>query len=97
MNTVRLIIALLFLAIGLIVGVLNTQPIVLKLLFTDIPTSSGVAIILSLLFGVIIGGLIVMATMVLPLYAKLRKASRPAPSAPAAPPVVPPSTPGPGL
>lgn len=97
MNTVRLIIALLFLAVGLIVGVLNTQPIVLKLLFTDIPTSSGVAIILSLLFGVIIGGLIVMATMVLPLYAKLRKAARPASTAPAAPSVVPPTSPGAGL
>lgn len=97
MNTVRLIIALLFLAIGLVVGVLNTQPIVLKLLFTDIPTSSGVAIILSLLFGVIIGGLMVMAAMVLPLYAKLRKATRVSATAPAAPPVVPPTAPGTGL
>jgi uncharacterized integral membrane protein len=97
MNTVRLIIALLFLAIGLVVGVLNTQPIVLKLLFTDIPTSSGVAIILSLLFGVIIGGLMVMAAMVLPLYAKLRKVTRVSATAPAAPPVVPPTSPGTGL
>lgn len=97
MNTFRLIIALLFLAVGLVIGVLNTQPIVLKLLFTDIPTSSGVAIILSLLFGVIIGGLIVMATMVLPLYAKLRKANKVPATAPAAPPVVPPTSPGTGL
>ncbi len=76
MSTVRLVVALIFLAAGLVIGVLNTQPIVLKLLFTEIPTSSGVAIILSLLSGVLIGGLIVMATMVLPLYARLRKASR---------------------
>nr|WP_295379709.1 LapA family protein [Pseudoxanthomonas sp.] len=76
MSTVRLVVALIFLAAGLVIGVLNTQPIVLKLLFTEIPTSSGVAIILSLLFGVLIGGLIVMATMVLPLYARLRKASK---------------------
>lgn len=81
MSTVRLVVALIFLAAGLVIGVLNTQPIVLKLLFTEIPTSSGVAIILSLLFGVLIGGLIVMATMVLPLYARLRKASKaPAPA-----------------
>jgi len=76
MNIFRLIIALIFLGIGLLVGVLNTQPITLKLLFTDIQTSSGVAIILSLLAGVIIGGLIVLATLVWPLYTKLRKANK---------------------
>jgi len=81
MSTIRLVVALVFLAAGLVIGVLNTQPIVLKLLFTEIPTSSGVAIILSLLFGVLIGGLIVMATMVLPLYARLRKANKVQPSA----------------
>lgn len=84
MNIFRLIIALVFLGIGLLVGVLNTQPITLKLLFTDIQTSSGVAIILSLLAGVIIGGLIALATLVWPLYTKLRKANKqaaaPAPS-----------------
>lgn len=76
MNVFRLIIALIFLGIGLLVGVLNTQPITLKLLFTDIQTSSGVAIILSLLAGVIIGGLIILATLVWPLYTKLRKANK---------------------
>ncbi|HYM86298.1 MAG TPA: LapA family protein [Pseudoxanthomonas sp.] len=76
MNVFRLIIALIFLGIGLLVGVLNTQPITLKLLITDIQTSSGVAIILSLLAGVIIGGLIVLATLVWPLYTKLRKANK---------------------
>ncbi len=91
MSTIRLVVALIFLAAGLVIGVLNTQPIVLKLLFTEIPTSSGVAIILSLLFGVLIGGLIVMATMVLPLYARLRKAGKAQASAPSATP-----TPGTG-
>ena len=76
MNIFRLIIALVFLAIGLLVGVLNTQPITLKLLFTQIETSSGVAIILSLLAGVVIGGLIALATLVWPLYTKLRKANK---------------------
>ena len=76
MNIFRLIIALIFLGIGLLVGVLNTQPITLKLLFTDIQTSSGVAIILSLRAGVIIGGLIALATLVGPLYTKLRKANK---------------------
>jgi fumarate reductase subunit D len=57
MNMFRLVVALLFLAYGLI-------------------TSSGVGIMLSLLLGVVVGGLIVLATLVWPLYAKLRKATR---------------------
>ena len=84
MNIFRLIVALIFLGMGLLIGVLNTQPITLKLLFAEIQTSSGVAIILSLLAGVVIGGLIVLAALVWPLYTKLRKANKqaatPAPS-----------------
>ena len=53
MNMFRLVVALLFLAYGLIIGVLNTQPITLKLLFTEFQTSSGVGIMLSLLLGVV--------------------------------------------
>ena len=85
MNIFRPIVALVFLAIGLLIGVLNTQPITLKLLFTQIETSSGVAIILSLLAGVIIGGLIALATLVWPLYTKLRKANKQAAATPPAP------------
>lgn len=81
MNMFRLVVALLFLAYGLIIGVLNTQPITLKLLFTDFQTSSGVGIMLSLLLGVVVGGLIVVATLVWPLYAKLRRANRSAAAA----------------
>lgn len=77
MNVFRLIVALVFLAAGLIVGIWNTESITLSLPFTTgIKTSSGAAIILSLLSGVVIGGLIVLATMVWPLYAKLRKANK---------------------
>jgi len=86
MNVLRLLVALVFLALGLVIGVLNTDPITVDFLFTEFPTSSGAAIIVSLLAGVIIGGLIVLATLVLPLYGKLRKANKSVP-----PPVVPPS------
>ncbi|PZP61856.1 MAG: hypothetical protein DI597_07655 [Pseudoxanthomonas spadix] len=76
MNIVRLIIALVCLAIGLVIGILNTQPITLNLLVTQISTGSGAAIIVSLLAGVCIGALIVLATVAWPLYARLRKAGR---------------------
>ena len=88
MNIFRLIVALFFLVVGLVIGVLNTQPITLKLLFTDIATSSGVAIILSLLGGVVIGGLIVLATVAWPLYTKLRRANKAANVASAEPQAV---------
>ena len=77
MNIFRLIIALVFLALGLVIGFLNDSPaITLDLIFVTWSTTPGNAIILSLLTGVIIGGLIVLATLVWPLYSKLRKANK---------------------
>ncbi|HZF96671.1 MAG TPA: hypothetical protein VEY92_00215 [Pseudoxanthomonas sp.] len=78
MNILRLIIALLFLCFGLVIGFLNdSSGINLDLVFFTWSTTPGNAIILSLLTGVIIGGLTVIATLVLPLYAKLRNTGRP--------------------
>ncbi len=83
MNLLRLIIALLFLCFGLVIGFLNDSPgISLDLIFFTWSTTPGNAIILSLLAGVIIGGLVVVATLVLPIYAKLRKANKSATHAP---------------
>ncbi|KRG71119.1 LapA family protein [Pseudoxanthomonas dokdonensis] len=95
MNSLRLVIALLVLAVGIVIGVLNTQPIQLNLLFSTLQTSSGVAIIVSLLLGVIIGGLLTMITLVMPMYARLRKATRaPGYAAGSKPSSPPPSQPG---
>ena len=77
MNIFRLIVALVFLAFGLVIGFLNDTPaITLDLLFFTWSTTPGNAIILSLLTGVVIGALIVLATLVWPLYSKLRKANK---------------------
>ncbi len=77
MNFFRLVIALVFLALGLLVGFQNGTPqITLNFLSLSWITTPGNAIILSLLAGVIIGGMIVLATMVWPLYSKLRKANK---------------------
>jgi lipopolysaccharide assembly protein A len=87
MNIFRLIVALVFLAAGLIIGFLNDSPaITLDLVFFRWATTPGNAIILSLLTGVVVGGSIVFATLVLPLYAKLRRAARTQASAPVSPP-----------
>ncbi|MEL1264333.1 hypothetical protein [Pseudoxanthomonas putridarboris] len=77
MNMFRLVVALVFLILGLVIGFLNDSPaITLDLIFFQWSTTPGNAIILSLLTGVVIGGSIVLATLVLPLYAKLRKAGK---------------------
>ncbi len=79
MNILRLVIALAFLSLGLVIGFLNDSPaIVLDLIFFTWATTPGNAIILSLLLGVVTGALLVMAAVVLPLYARLRRLNRPA-------------------
>lgn len=81
MNLLRLIVALVFLSFGLVIGFLNDSPgIVLDLVFFSWATTPGNAIILSLLVGVAIGCLSVMAAVVLPLYARLRRAGKPVPA-----------------
>lgn len=76
MNVFRLLIALVFLVAGLVVGSLNSQRILISFGFTDISTTTGVAIIVSLLAGVLIGGIIVLVAMALPMYARLRRAEK---------------------
>ncbi len=70
MNVVRLLILLAVLVVGLIIGALNSQPI----------------FIIALLSGALIGGGLVLASMVIPLYAKLRRAQKAAPAVVVAPP-----------
>jgi predicted small integral membrane protein len=86
MNVVRLLVLLAVLVVGLIVGALNSQPIAISLGFTQIATTTGLAIIVSLLSGALIGGALVLASMVIPLYSKLRKAQKAAPVVVATPP-----------
>ncbi len=86
MNVVRLLILLAVLVVGLIVGALNSQPIVISLGFTQINSTTGMAIIIALLSGALIGGGLVLASVVIPLYAKLRRAQKATPGVVATPP-----------
>jgi hypothetical protein len=78
MTIIRLLVLVAFLAAGLVVGSLNPQRILLDFGVVGVVTTTGIAIMVSLLAGVLLGGGIVMATAVLPLQARLRRASRPA-------------------
>jgi len=88
MKVFRLLLMLAFLLVGLVIGALNSQPILIDFAFSSIATTSGVAIIVSLLAGVLIGGALVLAAMVVPLYSKLRLANKQAAAARVATPTV---------
>jgi uncharacterized membrane protein YciS (DUF1049 family) len=94
MKVFRLLILLAVLVGGLVVGSLNSQAIDISLAFWVLKTTSGIAIIASLLIGALVGGGIVMATLVVPLYAKLRRANK-AVSAVAPEPAAPVQSPSP--
>src|SRR5688500_16906841 len=72
MRLFRLLIALACLAAGIAVGGLNTQAVQLDLGFAQLPTSLGVAVLVALLLGVVVGGLALAAGVVLPWVARVR-------------------------
>ena len=67
MRLIRLLIALLCLAAGAIVGALNAQPVALDLGVAILHATLGVCVLLALLIGVVVGGLVLTASVVLPL------------------------------
>jgi len=73
MRLFRLLLAIAFLVAGIVVGALNPQPVAIDLGFTVLRASLGVSLILALLAGVVAGGLVLVASVVLPLQQKLRK------------------------
>ena len=88
MKAVRLLLLLAVLVCGLVIGAQNSQPVEVSLAFWALKTTSGIAIIASLLLGALVGGGLVVAGVVIPLYARLRRATKaniepvPAPQAP---------------
>ncbi|HVR80575.1 MAG TPA: LapA family protein [Luteimonas sp.] len=74
MRLIRLLIALLCLAAGLVIGALNHQPVVIDLGFSTLHATLGVSVLVALLLGAVIGGLVLTASVVLPLRQRLRRA-----------------------
>jgi uncharacterized membrane protein YciS (DUF1049 family) len=73
---IRVLVALACLAAGVVVGALNPQSAVLDFGFTQVGSSLGVIVLVSLLVGVVAGGLALAASVVLPLRNRLRRAER---------------------
>ena len=78
MRLIRLLIAIACLVAGIAVGALNPQPVALDLGFATLRAGLGVAVLVALLIGVVLGGLILTASVVLPLRQRLRRAHSPA-------------------
>ncbi len=74
MRLLRLLVAMSCLAAGIAVGALNPQTITIDLGVAVLRTTLGVAILVSLLAGVVIGGIVMTASVVLPLRQRLRRA-----------------------
>jgi uncharacterized integral membrane protein len=75
MRFIRFLIAFACLAVGAIVGALNVQPAKVDFGVAVVPTTLGVALIVALLLGVLIGGSAVAASL-LPLRRRLARAER---------------------
>ena len=85
MAILRLLLLVAFLAAGLVVGSLNRQRIVLDFGLAEVVTTTGIAVMVALLAGVLLGWGLVLATSVLPLRTRLGRAQRAAASAAAKP------------
>ena len=74
MRLLRILIALLFVALGAAVGGLNPQRVALDLGFAGIESSLGVLVLSALLVGALSGGLILSLGVVVPLRRALGRA-----------------------
>lgn len=81
MRLLRLLIAIACLAAGAVIGALNRAPVLIDLGFARLPSNLGVALLVALLLGVLIGGLAISASVVLPLRRRLARAERQGPIA----------------
>ncbi|MDN5781065.1 MAG: lipopolysaccharide assembly protein LapA domain-containing protein [Luteimonas sp.] len=73
MRLIRFLIALLCIAAGIVVGALNPQPVSLDFGLVTLRGTAGVSLLIALLVGAIAGGLMLAASVVLPLRQQLRR------------------------
>lgn len=80
MRVIRFLVAIVCLALGAILGALNRQPVSIDLGYGHIASNLGIVMLVCLVAGVVIGGLAISASLVLPLRRRLalaRKQVRP--------------------
>jgi lipopolysaccharide assembly protein A len=73
MRPFRALIAIVFLAAGVVIGALNAQPAIVDLGIAKVQAGLGVILLGTLLVGVLLGGLAITVSVVLPLRRELRR------------------------
>ena len=73
MRPLRALAAFLFLIAGIVLGALNPTPVMVDLGLTHMRAGLGVILLCTLLVGVLVGGLAMTASVVLPLRRELRR------------------------
>ena len=76
MPLLKTLIALAFIMMGIVFGALNRDVMRIDLFFTTLQASVGLTVLLVLLLGCLLGGLVVLATVVWPMRANLTKAEK---------------------
>jgi lipopolysaccharide assembly protein A len=74
------LIALAFVLIGILFAVLNRNPVKVDLFFISLQASTGLSLLLVLLLGFLLGGLVVLTSMVWPIRRALAKAEQKVPA-----------------
>lgn len=80
MRFIRFLVALACLLAGAALGALNRDPVSIDLGVVAIATSTGVALLTAVLIGVLVAGLVVSASVVLPLKRRLASLERQTPA-----------------
>ena len=90
MRPFRALIAIVFLAAGVVIGALNAQSAVIDLGIAKVQAGLGVILLMALWAGVLLGGLAIAVSVVLPLRRELRRGRKAEPSSKETTPPVPP-------
>jgi len=76
MRLIKALLALLFVAFGVLFGALNRNPVKIDLGFLVVDTLSlGTSLLLALLAGAVLAGVVISTTVVWPLQRRLRRAA----------------------
>jgi uncharacterized integral membrane protein len=86
MRLIKAIVALLFIAVGVLFGALNRTPVSIDLGFHSIPQANlGTSLLAAVLLGALLAGAVLTAAVVWPLRRQLRRGpAAPEPDAPQA-------------
>lgn len=76
MRILFLLLALLFLAAGIVFGALNPAPVTVDFYWLQAPVSLGFALLAAALLGAVLAGLVLLTSVIWPLRARLRRARR---------------------